>query len=64
MYEGDKAIFYDGSGLTLKRVVCTSRGCKYFFEELDYPINGDELEMLALPLLPRKKKILSKQARV
>jgi hypothetical protein len=55
MYKiGDKAIYYDGTDLTFKKVICTKKGCFYFFYELPYALNEEQFQMIALPLNSKK----------
>jgi hypothetical protein len=65
MYQiGDKAIYYDGTQLTFKKVICSNKGVFYFFEELPYSLSEDEFSDVALPLVKSKKKILARQGMI
>ena len=62
MYQiGEKAIYYDGTYITFKKIVCTSKGLLYYFNELPYALTQDEFQLTSLPIMSGKKKILARQ---
>jgi hypothetical protein len=58
---GDKVLYYDGSIITFKKLICTSKGCIYYFHELNFGIKQEDLEMLILSYKKVNKKRLPRQ---
>ncbi len=54
----DKAIYYDGTLLTFRKITVTSKGCTYYFHEIPYGLKQDEFEFTALPM--PSGKVISK----
>jgi hypothetical protein len=56
MYKiGDKAIYYDGTPLTFKKIICSEKGIIYYFDELPYCLNESEFSITALPFSIKRK---------
>jgi hypothetical protein len=65
MYQiGEKAIYYDGTHLTFKRVICTTKGLVYYFNELPYGLTDEEFKLTSLPIVGTRRKILARQSMV
>lgn len=45
----DKAIIYDGTILTFKKVTITSKGFTYFFHEIPYGLKENEFQPTSIP---------------